>query len=433
MRLALWLLGLFAVAAATAQFAGSNPGTVTLYWAPYRVDFSLNLVLLVLLACFVSGHLFLRAVAAMFAIPRQAKRWRLQQKERAIGEALLESLSHMAGGRFIRARKAAELVATLEASMDRTGDALPHADALHAMAHLLAAEAAHALQDRTVRDGHLQQALERATARDAAELRDGVYLRAARWAFDDRDAAKSLEWLDRLSQGASRRTVALRLRFKAARLSRQPVLALEYARVLTKHRAFSDMAGKSIARGLALEHVVAAHDPAQLARAWQQLELPERLMPEVAMQAAERLLELGGSAELSRQWIAPIWEQWVQRAAASGGDPAAAQWVRMVRILERSFGEQGGPPDAHWLGRIEAAQMARPRDPVLQYLAGMACMRLSLWGKAQQLLKQSLSLLQDHRLKRDAWHALARMAEQRNEPEVATHAYQQALKESAKT
>jgi len=34
MRLALWLLGLFAVAAATAQFAGSNPGTVTLYWAP---------------------------------------------------------------------------------------------------------------------------------------------------------------------------------------------------------------------------------------------------------------------------------------------------------------------------------------------------------------------------------------------------------------
>jgi HemY protein len=433
MRLALWLLGLFAVAAATAQFAGSNPGTVTLYWAPHRVDLSLNLVLLVLLACFVAGHLFLRGVAAMFGIPRQARRWRLQQKERAIAGALLESLSHLAGGRFIRARKAAELVVTLEGSMARSGEALAHADALHVMAHLLAAEAAHALQDRAVRDGHLQQALDRATSRDAVELCDGVYLRAARWAFDDRDPGKSLEWLERLSQGASRRTVALRLRFKAARLSRQPVLALEYARVLTKHRAFSEMAGKSIARGLALEHVMAAHDPTQLERAWQQLDLSERLLPDVAMQAAERLLELGGSADLSRQWVAPVWEQWVQRAAQQTSEPTATQWVRMVRILERGFGEHGDPPDAHWLGRIEAAQMARPRDPVLQYLAGMACMRLSLWGKAQQLLKQSLSLLQDQRLKRDAWHALARMAEQRNEPDVATHAYQQALKESAKT
>ena len=40
------------------------------------------------------------------------------------------------------------------------------------------------------------------------------------------------------------------------------------------------------------------------------------------------------------------------------------------------------------LGRIEAAQMANPRDAVLQYLAGVVCMRLSLWGKAQQMLKQ---------------------------------------------
>jgi len=78
----------------------------------------------------------------------------------------------------------------------------------------------------------------------------------------------------------------------------------------------------------------------------------------------------------------------------------------------------------------------RWRDPGTRCCSiwpGWPVWRLSLWGKAQQLLKQSLSLLQDPRLKRDAWHALARMAEQRNEADVATHAYQQALKESAKT
>jgi len=433
MRVALWLLALFALAAASALFAGSNPGTVTLYWAPYRIDVSLNLVLLILLATFVAGHLSLRAVSAMFSIPQQARRWRLQQKERTIQSALLDSLSHLAGGRFIRARKAAELVVSLEDSMVRSGEELPHADQLRVLAHLLAAESAHALQDRSVRDAHLQQALDQATSRDALETRDGVQLRGARWAFDDRDASKSLEWLDQLSQGAARRTVALRLRFKAARLSRQPLQALEHARILTKHRAFSEVAGKSIARGLAIEYLMTAHDPAQIERVWSELDVSERVMPDVAMQAAERLLELGGDAALSRQWILPVWDTLAQREAEPEKGLSAMQRVRLVRILERGFGDEGNPPEVGWLSRIEAAQMANPRDPVLQYLAGVVCMRLSLWGKAQQMLKQSLSLLQDHRLKRDAWHALAVMAEHRQDSATATQAYREALKEAART
>jgi Tfp pilus assembly protein PilF len=44
-----------------------------------------------------------------------------------------------------------------------------------------------------------------------------------------------------------------------------------------------------------------------------------------------------------------------------------------------------------------------------------------------------LSLLQDHRLKRDAWHALAVLAERRQDGETATQAYREALKEAAKT
>jgi HemY protein len=68
----------------------------------------------------------------------------------------------------------------------------------------------------------------------------------------------------------------------------------------------------------------------------------------------------------------------------------------------------------------------------LQYLAGVVCVRLSLWGKAQQLLKQALSMLQDPALKRDAWRALAEMAEQRQDAQAATDAYRQALAEAIK-
>lgn len=428
MRTALWLMGLFAVAVALALFAGNDPGTVTLYWPPHRIDISLNLFLLLIGLVFVTLHFALRTLSAFFGIPQQARRWRLQQRERAIQSALLDSLSHLMGGRYIRARKSAELVVSLEESVAQGGEVLGYAERLRTLSHLLAAESAHALQDRTLREKHFRLAMEHALARDAQETRDGVQLRAARWALDDRDAAKSMEWLDLMPQGASRRTLALRLRFKSARMAGRPLQALEMARLLTKHRAFSEVAGKSIARGLAIELILAAHDPVQLQRAWDSLEPTEREMPDVAMQAAERLLEQGGDGATSRQWLMPVWNVLL----GSQDLLNLGQRVRLVRILETGFGSSGQTVDAQWLSRIESAQIANPRDAALQYLAGVVCMRLRLWGKAQQMLKQSLALLQDSGLKRDAWRALAEMAEQRQDTAAATEAYRQALKEAAK-
>jgi HemY protein len=53
MRAALWFVALFGVAVASALLAGGNQSTVTVFWSPYRVDLSLNLVLLVLVVLFV--------------------------------------------------------------------------------------------------------------------------------------------------------------------------------------------------------------------------------------------------------------------------------------------------------------------------------------------------------------------------------------------
>jgi len=428
MRSVLWLMGLFAVAAAVALFAGNNPGTVTLFWPPHRVDISLNLFLLMVALVFVTLHLALRTLSAFFGIPQQARRWRLQQKERAIQSALLDSFSHLIGGRFIRARKAAELVLSLEESVEHSGEPLAYAERLRTLAHVLAAESAHALQDQAVREVHLRHALDHAMVRDAQEMRDGVQLRAARWALDDRDATKSMEWLDLMPQGASRRTLALRLRFKAARMAGRPLQALETARLLTKHRAFSEGAGKSIARSLAIEHLNGAHDPVQVQRAWDGLEQSERELPDVAMLGAQRLLDLDGDARTSREWLLPVWNAMLEQPDAL----SAPQRVRLVRLLEAGFSSQAQTPDAQWLSRIETAQMSNPRDAALQYLAGIVCTRLSLWGKAQQLLKQSLALQQDAGLKRDAWRALAEIAEQRQDTAAATEAYRQALKAAAR-
>src|SRR6185436_8633636 len=117
MRAALWLLVLFGVAVAGALFAGNNQGSVTLFWPPYRIDLSLNLVVLLLVGAFFVVHAAMRALSSLFDLPRQALRWRTQQKERAMHAALLDAISHLLAGRFIRARKSAEAVLEQETSL----------------------------------------------------------------------------------------------------------------------------------------------------------------------------------------------------------------------------------------------------------------------------------------------------------------------------
>ncbi len=424
MRAALWFLALFGIAVAIALFAGNNQGTITLFWPPYRVDVSLNLVLLLLALLFFVLHVALRALSALFAIPGQAQRWRIQHHERALHTALLDALSHLIAGRFIRAKKAAEAVLARESAMASSGETLAYSARLRTLSHLLAAESAQVLQDKSARETHFRQALEQASKREAQETRDGVQLRAARWAVEDRDAPAALQWLDELPQGAARRTLALRLRLKAARMARQTHLALETARLLAKHRAFSEVAAVGIVRGLALEYVATAHDPQQMQTIWRQLDETERATPEVAVAACRRMLELGGDVVPTLNWLLPVWERMVTRPGAL----TDAQRVALMQVLVSGFAQSGGTPDAQWLTRIEQAQMSNPADAVLQYLAGITCMRLQLWGKAQQLLKQALPRLQDATLERNAWAALAELAEQRGDALATTEAWKSAAR-----
>jgi len=417
MRAALWLLALFGVAVAIALFAGNNQGTVTLFWPPYRVDLSLNLVVLLLFAAFVFLHAALGALAALFDLPRQALRWRSLQKERAMHGSLLDAFSHLLAGRFIRARKSAEAAIGQEKSLATGGQRPANAAQLSTLAHLLAAESAQALQDRPAREQHLKLALEQASSRDAQETHEGALMRAARWSLDDREPQTAMAWLKGLPQGAARRTIALRMKLKAARLSQQTAEALETARLLSKHRAFSAGAAESIVRGLAIDLLNGAHDVAQLQRAWNLLEPGERLMPELAIHAAQRLTTLGGDAQLARDWLLPVWER------LSAVDDNLK--VKLVGALEAGLDSF----DATWLARIEAAQKADPREATLQYLAGMACMKRQLWGKAQQLMSQASIGLKDAKLHRNAWRALALLAEERGDDETAARAWKRAAGE----
>lgn len=430
MRAALWFLALFGVAVASALFAGNNQSTVTLFWPPYRVDMSLNLVLLVAVGVFLLVWLAMRALNGLMALPREARRWRIQHQERQIQSGLLDAMAHLAAGRFIRARKTAERVLTQERNLANVepqgldGAYARRAQRLRVMLHLLAADSAHALQDQAVRDAHAQEALSETTDRDLQDMREAVQLTATRWAVQDRDWPLAQQRFDELPQGAARRTLALRLRFKMARLSNRKLPALEVARLLGKHRAFSAAGTQSLLRTLAMDYLLAGKEPGQIAQSWGKLDKQEQAMPEVALTAASHFISCGGEAKQALIWLLPVWERVVSASRAEPADLAIR--IRLVQVLEQGFAAQADALDASWLRRIEQAQQHNPRDELLQYLAAVACWRMQLWGKAQQLMSQALPRLQDPALRRSAWMTLAELAEQRGDTEAAAKAWREA-------
>ena len=428
MKTAIGLVALVAVAVGAALLVGSNQASVTFFWSPYRMDVSLNLFLLVLALVFVALHLAWRGLGGLFDLPREARRWRMRQQERAMHGSLLLAQSQWMAGRFLRARALALAAIEHERILSRLQtdeDPGPaHAPEVRHLAHLVVAECAHALQDRSVRDQHAQLALQVASqmtkgSATASAALDAVHLNAARWSLIDREPTNAMLWLAKLPLGSVRRTVALRLRLKAARLSQDHRVALETARLLAKHGAFAAEPARSLVRGLLQSVLSDCHDQGQLVKVWQGLDVSEQTMPEVAVHAAQRLLVVQGEPGLALAWIQPVWRDWVQSPQPWPVSLSAA----VVDVIEQSLQRQA--PSAQWLTWVEQARLAMPRHRELQYLAGMVCMQHALWGKAQQMLSPVAGQLASPALQRKAFAALAALAEQRDEPAVAQAMWKQ--------
>ncbi len=429
MRAALWFLALFGIAVAVAVFAGNNDATVTLYWAPYRVDLSLNFVILVLVFSFALIYAAMRTAALLFALPEQAKRWRALQKERTINAELFNAQSHFLAGRYIRSRKSALSALSLDKSREhshpKAADLVGNEPQLRALAHVMAAQSAHALQDSAARDDHLKQALEHQNQRASLDTREGTQLLAASWALDDRDASAAQRWLAQLPGGAARRTLALRLKLKAAQLDNSTAEALETTRLLAKHHAFSKDVAPSLIKSLVLKQLDDARDTAQLQATWRGLDANDRLQTDIAIHAAFKLNAMRGQVQQVTDWLLPAW---TALTSSEGGlnDVDSARCAELIQALEAILAKQMESQDMAWLARIEKAQLANPRDARLQYLAGIACKSHQLWGKAQQQLSQAALQLKDANLKRQAWRALAELAEQRSDAAAAGVAWKNA-------
>jgi HemY protein len=410
MRGVVWLILLSSIAVVAATALGSNDGLVTIAWGGWRAELSLNLALVLLLLAGMTAWVVARAVEALLSMPRRASEWRALQRERAAHAALREALGALFGARYSRAHKAALRAVAIH---DEFPDLELSADH-RLLARLIAAGSLHRLQDRAGRDGLLQgieQSPGDGTARAAAE---GALLLAAEWALDDRDADRAQSLLEALPAGVARRTQALRLRLRAARLARRTHEALDIARLLAKHQAFSAEAAGSLLRALALEHLDAARDAEQLRKQWLQLEPADR-RDTIVLSHAVRKAAGWEAFEDARSWLEPVW-----------GELAKLSPEDRSRVALALVGVASGA-DTEWLQRVDQAVVAWPLDPAIALAAGQMCAERQLWGKALQLLEPAAAnaALQPA-ARRKAWRTLARMALDQGDHERAARCHAEA-------
>ena len=96
MRGLIWVVLLFAVAVVAATTFGRNDGLVSIFWAGWRTDVSLNFFVLSVLALCSALVVAAHALARLVSLPQRAREWREHRKEQA---------AHAVRGRFPDLRK----------------------------------------------------------------------------------------------------------------------------------------------------------------------------------------------------------------------------------------------------------------------------------------------------------------------------------------
>ncbi len=413
MRGIIWLILLFVVAVVLANTFGTNDGLVTFYWRYWRMDMSLNLFLLLMLLSSLALMAVVKTMQSLLGLPSRARQWRVTRRERRAQESFRSALAHYFSGRYRRSQKSAQMALAIQADTPE----LAQDREFVALSHLLNANSAHRLQDRSTRDSALEQVLHLGEDRRVPRpLLEGASLLSAEWAIDDHDAPRALELLAALPTGVARRTHALRLRLQAARLAHQPQDALRTARMLAKHHGFSDFAVPGLLRSLAIEAMDAVRDMDQLRDWWSSLDASDRNDPLIAARAARQAASWAVNDE-ARGWLRPFWDRWSELA----DDEREALATSLLSALSGIGSE--------WLPKLESTVQTNPGDGAAALAFGGALAERQLWGKARRWLEQaaadeSLS----HKARRVAWMHLAQLATTEGDTLRAAACYESAAR-----
>lgn len=391
MRWLVWILLIVSAAVGLALLMRFNHGNVAILWPPYRIDFSVNLAVLVIVVSFLLLHLLLLGLAKALALPARVRGYRQRRQHEGARSALRDGVLALFEGRFGRA--------------ERLAQAAREDDLLAGPAALVAARAAHRMREFDRRDRWL----------DLAEVDPGSahagLMTAAELALEEQDAPRAIAAIERLHGKGLRHIHSLRVALRAFELSEDWSRVLQVLRQLEKRDALPEAAVRGL-RVRACRALFARHagDAAAVRELWSSLRAAERALPET-VEAAASAYASSGDQESARRII---------EAAMS------AEYAPMLLPL---YAGLDGIPARERIQQAEAWRQAHGDDAELDLALGRMCMAESLWGKAEEYLDRSL-------LARDsvaARVALAELCEALDRTAVAAAHYRSAARLADRT
>jgi HemY protein len=355
MRVLFWFLLVACTAVAVALAARLTTGYALFVAPPYRVELSLNLLLLLVVGGFFAGYASLRIVRRAMRLPEEVRQYRQRQqleRARAKQDAAMVALLE---GRFGRARQFAE-----EAL------AIPQSSGLAA---LLAARAAIATREFAVAESLLSRA-------DASvpSLAVPRLMLEAEMKLEQGQPLEALGILSALRKEAGSHTAALRLELRAlqgaGRYAEIPPLVDQ----LVKRKVYGVREGEFVrAAAHAQELNARMLDSEGLRAYWSKLSDTEQRNPKIARAAARSFVALGGDREAVDILTKSLEREWNSELVTLYAECRPADGAPQLEQAER------------WLAKHRD-------DAALLYALGVLCERAQLWGKAQTYFEASLAV-----------------------------------------
>jgi HemY protein len=385
MKVLLWLLAAFALAAGVSIAMHGSDGYATFVLYPWRVEISLNLLAVALVFAFAAAYLAVRFVSHTVRLPAHVRLFRRRRREEKGRSALFGAIQALFEGRFGRAEKLAAQAHEL-----RCSPPLPE---------LVGARAAQRMRDFELRDEWLGRARTNEADWRLARLMTEAELLLEERRYDEARAA-----LRELHAGGPRHIATLSLLLRAEQGLGNWDEVIRLSRLLEKRAAMPLEAVQSLrlnARVAMLSR--RTHDVKSLAAYWRLIPDEERAQPKIAAAAARAFIGLGDCRPAHA-----IIEECLER-----------DWNPELALL---YGEC---QDIDAIARIERAERwlaEHPRDPELLLTLGRLCAQTQLWGKAISYLEASLGANPT----RGAHVALARVHDEMGRVEDANRHYRAA-------
>jgi HemY protein len=379
MRFALWSVLLAAAAVGIGMLLVSSTGYVVIVSAPYRIELSLNLLILLVLGGYLAFYLAARLVSSLAQIPARVAAYRRERSATRNRQSLNDALLAFFQGRYASAEKSA---AAALAGEETKG-----------VAAIIAARSAHELG----RFNEREQFLDHGKGSNAPEVDQARLTTLADLLVSQGRFEEALAVLKDLSARDARNLRLLRLRLQAEQATRRWDEMLESLSALAKLGGITPAEAATARRTAHLGNLNRkAQDAAALASYWKLLPADTRLDPAIASTAARFHLALGGT-EASQDII--------ERALEN-------EWNAGLVAL---YGEASGADALPQIERAEKWLREHARDPALLLALGKLCMRQALWGKAQSYIEASLALEPTH----DGHMTLAALMERLGKPQEA--------------